>query len=275
VSESRAPLPAALTGDAPKLPEIPASDASEVRLNAPIIALSRVTFAYPGREPALRGVDFALGPGQRVGIVGPNGAGKTTLALLAVGLLRPQSGEVLFRGRPVRAEKDFRPVRRVVGLLFQNADDQLFYPTVLEDVAFGPLNLGRSPAEAEAVARRTLEGLGLAGFEDRVTHRLSGGEKKLVSLATVLAMQPEALLLDEPTNALDAATRQRLIDILSGLPQALAIISHDLDLLARTTTEVLALEHGHLHREGPAAVHEHAHLHPHGGVPHTHGDEEG
>ena len=145
-------------------------------------------------------------------------------------------------GRPRRSEKDFHEVRRRAGLLFQNSDDQLFCPTVLEDVSFGPLNLGTRPAEAREIARDTLDRLGLGGFGDRVTHTLSGGQKRLVALATILAMRPEVLLLDEPTNALDRATEERLIGILQTLPQAMAIVSHDERFLSRLTTRHVRLE---------------------------------
>lgn len=142
----------------------------------------------------------------------------------------------MYKGMEMKGEKEFRELRKGVGLLFQQADDQLFCPTVIEDVAFGPLNLGRSPEEAREIAMYTLCTLGLSGYEERVSYRLSGGEKKLVSLATVLAMQPEALVLDEPTNDLDPAMRDRLIEILGGLDVAMLVVSHDLDFLKQVTS---------------------------------------
>ncbi len=239
----------------------------------PLIELEGVTFAYPDREPVLHRVDFTLRRGQHLGLIGPNGTGKTTLAHLALGLLKPQSGVIRLFGKDVRDEKDFAPHRGRIGLLFQNADDQLFYPTVLEDVAFGPLNLGKGPSEAASVARDTLDRLGLAGFEDRLTHRLSGGEKKLVALATVLAMEPEVLFLDEPSNELDVATRDRLVEVMASLPQSTIVISHDFDFLDRTTTDIYSLHDGHIHHDGPPTPHEHKHVHSHGDVPHRHGGE--
>jgi len=176
-----------------------------------LLELDRVSFAYPGRPPVLCGVDLRVQPGDRLAITGPNGAGKSTLLRLIVGLARPQAGRIVAFGAERRVEPDFREVRRRVGIVFQDPDDQLFCPTVLEDVAFGPLNLGQSPREARATAERTLAGLGLDGFADRVTHKLSGGEKRLVSLASVLAMAPDVLLLDEPSNFLDDATTGRLV----------------------------------------------------------------
>jgi cobalt/nickel transport system ATP-binding protein len=159
-----------------------------------------------------------------------------------------------------------------VGLVLQNAEDQLFNPTVLDDVAFGPLNLGLSVDEARELALRTLEELGLAGFENRLTHRLSGGEKKLVSLATILSMRPRVLLLDEPTNGLDPGTRERLAGILDALPTARIIISHDWDFLARTTTTFMTVKAARLITDIPHLPHRHVHAHPLGDEPHHHHD---
>ncbi len=172
----------------------------------------------------------------------------------------------------MRTEKEFRVLRREVGMVLQNAEDQLFNPTVLDDVAFGPLNLGMSVREAREMSMLTLEKLGLAGFENRLTHRLSGGEKKLVSLATILSMQPKALLLDEPTNGLDPETRERIIGILDGLPTARIIISHDWDFLARTTTQFMTIKNGCLVTDVPHLPHRHVHAHPLGDEPHHHHD---
>lgn len=204
-------------------------------MSEPLIALQNITFAYPGApHPVFQGFNYQLLPGEHIGLIGPNGAGKTTLLHLIMGLLRPQAGSIVIFGQEVKKEKDFIGVRQKVGLLFQNADDQLFCPTVLEDVAFGPLNQGKAPAEAIRIARETMERLGLQGFEDRVTYKLSWGEKKMVSLATVLAMQPQLLLLDEPTAGLDEKTKHRLIHILQNLDIAYMIVSHENDFLGHT-----------------------------------------
>ncbi|EXJ15074.1 ATPase component NikO of energizing module of nickel ECF transporter [Imhoffiella purpurea] len=224
-----------------------------------MIELRGIAFDHRDR-PVLEGIDFGLHPGERVALVGPNGAGKTTLLLLLVGLLRPKAGELIAFGRARRSEADFHEVRARVGLLFQDSDDQLFCPTVLEDVAFGPLNLGRSPDEARDEAFRTLSVLGLDGFAERVTHRLSAGEKRLVALATVLAMKPSVLLLDEPTNGLDEATEQRLIAHLSGLDQAMLIVSHDRTFLERLANRAVHLVGGRL---SEARLHRHPHTHHH------------
>lgn len=237
---------------------------------ASIFALDHVSFAYPLGHEVLRDVSFGLETGRHVGLYGPNGAGKTTFFRLVMGLTTPDKGDILFHGRPMRQEKDFRELRRKVGLVLQNADDQLFCPTVLEDVAFGPLNLGLTADEARERAVQTLAELGLRNFEQRLTHRLSGGEKKLVSLATVLSMQPEALLLDEPTNGLDPDARERIIDILGQLPTARIIISHDWDFLARTSDSYLTIADRQLTDAVPSIAHPHVHAHPLGGDPHSH-----
>ncbi|MEW5722608.1 MAG: ABC transporter ATP-binding protein [Thermodesulfobacteriota bacterium] len=205
---------------------------------AALIRLEGVTFAYDGRPPVLEDLDFTLAPGERAGLIGPNGSGKTTLFHLIMGLLRPKAGRVEVFGRERRVEADFREVRAGIGFVFQDADDQLFCPTVAEDVAFGPLNLGATHAQARALVKETLDLLGLSGFEDRITYKLSGGEKKLVSLATVLSMKPKVLLLDEPTAGLDEETAGRLSRVLLDIGLPFLVISHDREFLARTTTSL-------------------------------------
>lgn len=238
---------------------------------SPLIELRKISYSYPGQQlPLLEEIDFSIRD-ERIGLIGPNGCGKTTLFQIIMGLLTPDKGEVLLEGMTMKHEKDFRVLRRRLGFLFQNSDDQLFSPTVLEDVAFGPLNLGSTPEEAREISGRTLEGLGLKGFEDRITHRLSGGEKKLVALATILSMQPELLLLDEPSNNLDPETRERLITILRGLNQAHIIISHDLDFLASTCSHLYTIENRRLVRCKAKQIHSHDHIHPYGDHPHQHG----
>jgi len=163
-----------------------------------------------------------------------------------LGLLRPTAGTIEIFQQRCETEADFVKIRGRVGLLFQDADDQLFCPTVAEDVAFGALNLGKTPEEARKIVSDTLNLLGLTGYESKITYKLSGGEKRLVALATVLAMQPEVLLLDEPTAGLDETTEQRVITILSALPQAMVIVSHDQRFLQQVTQQTVNLAHGNL-----------------------------
>lgn len=237
--------------------------------DAPLLALRQVRYIYPGAErPVLDGVDFALAPGERAGLFGPNGCGKTTLLSVMMGLLPTMGGEVQYLGTPVRTEADFVSLRKGIGFLLQHADDQILFPTVLDDVAFGPLNLGMKPADAADEARRALDFVGLPGFEDRLTHRLSGGEKKLVTLAGVLAMRPKALLLDEPTASLDPDTRHRLVHILEHLDAAVLTVSHDWDFLNMVSGGFYTIEDRRLVREAAAELHWHAHAHPHPEQPH-------
>ena len=214
-------------------------------MSDPLVKLERVTFRY-GERTVLDQCDLAISPAERIGLVGANGSGKTTLLGLIVGLRRPALGRVIVFGKPREREADFRAVRGRVGLLFQDSDDQLFCPTVAEDVAFGPFNLGKSRREVEEIVARTLAELGLEGYAHRVTYKLSGGEKRLVALATVLAMEPEVLLLDEPTSGLDETAAERVTGILAGLPQAMLIVSHDHPFLARIAGRTLCLRHGRL-----------------------------
>lgn len=215
-----------------------------------LITARNLSFYYEPEKPILQGLALDLEAGKRVGLVGSNGAGKSTLLHLLVGLLRPTDGVIDAFGKERREEKDFLEVRTRAGLCFQDAEDQLFCPTVFEDVAFGPLNLGRTPDEARAIVDDTLELLGLSGYRDSVTYKLSGGEKRLVSLATVLAMQPEVLLLDEPTAGLDENALERVIDVLTGLPLAMLIVSQDHEFLSQVAGEQLELRDGKIRRNG-------------------------
>ncbi len=238
--------------------------------NSLIINLKDISFSYSTDKLILDRLSFELHRGDRVGLVGPNGSGKTTLFHIIMGLLRPSSGKIELFDKPANEEKDFREVRKKIGLLFQDADDQLFSPTVLEDVAFGPLNLGKSPEEAREIALKTLAGLDLSGFENRITYKLSGGEKRLVSLATVLAMDPEVLLLDEPMNGLDDETEERITDILKGLNLSCIFISHNLDFLFKTTDRIYAMANGKISLDEELVPHPHIHAHKFGRLHHEH-----
>jgi cobalt/nickel transport system ATP-binding protein len=207
-----------------------------------VIRLENICFGYDQKRLVLEGVDLELKKGQSIGLVGSNGSGKTTLLHLIVGLLKPSSGLIEIFGKPRKQESDFLEVRKKVGLLFQDADDQLFCPTVAEDVAFGPFNLGKSRSEVNQIVEKTLKSLGIESYKDRVTYKLSGGEKRMVSLATVLAMEPEVLLLDEPTYGLDEESEARILDILAKLPLAKIIISHHRGFLKKITDNIIRLQ---------------------------------
>lgn len=239
-----------------------------------LIELEGITFSYPGYKPVLDNLDFRLNENERLGLMGPNGSGKTTLFHIIMGLLKPDSGKISIFGDEIKDEKDFIPIRQQVGLLFQDADDQLFSPTVLEDVTFGPLNQGKTVSEACKIARDVLSLLGLEKFEDRITYKLSGGEKKLVSLATVLAMKPKILLLDEPTNGLDNSTTQKIIDIIEHINISYIFISHNIDFISRTTNKIYGLADGKLFIEDEKIPHSHVHSHDYGRIPHTHSHED-
>lgn len=235
-----------------------------------IIKLRNIHFGYPNGSTVLNDLDFTMRRGERIGWVAPNGSGKTTLFHIIMGLQIPDRGRIEIFGRPVKTEKDFIPVRQRIGLLFQDADDQLFSPTVLEDVAFGPLNMGKSHEEALAISRRILDELGLRDFEDRVTFKLSGGEKRLVALATVLAMEPEVLLLDEPTSGLDEKTKARLKEVLRELDLSYILISHEFDFMADMVTAYQTLQGGKIVDAPEYHPHVHEHAHPLGKQPHKH-----
>ncbi|WP_285907817.1 energy-coupling factor ABC transporter ATP-binding protein [Pseudodesulfovibrio pelocollis] len=238
-------------------------------MTSAVIELSDIEYTFPGRGICLSGLNFHLHEGERVGLFGPNGAGKTTMLHILMGLLHPQRGEVRLFGRTMADGRAFDEARLRIGFLFQNSDDQLFCPTVLDDVAFGPLNQGLSPDEARQRATEALTTVGLSGFEDYVPYRLSGGEKKLVALATILSMRPEVLVLDEPTTGLSPESRERLVSILAGLPMARLVVSHEPDFLAATTDTLLALRDGRI-VPGRLAPHSHVHVHEEGDIPHQH-----
>ena len=196
------------------------------------------------RLNAVDGISFAVQPGECFGLLGPNGAGKSTLLLTALGLLEHQSGSIELLGQPCRVENHFAPMRGKVGLLFQDPDDQLIGPTVLEDVEFGPLNLGWDAHRAHHAADDALDQVGLLHLSERPVHELSGGEKRLVSLAGLLAMKPNVLLLDEPTVSLDNETTERILEILLASKLSMLIATHDPLCIDRLATRSVLLEHG-------------------------------
>ncbi|HMB30549.1 MAG TPA: ABC transporter ATP-binding protein [Desulfohalobiaceae bacterium] len=236
-----------------------------------LLELRSLTFTYPGHnQPVLKDIQFELKENERIGLIGPNGQGKTTFLHLCLGLLYPQKGQIFYKGRLVKNKKDYQILRQGISLVFQNPEDQLFCPTVLEDVAFGPLNQGFSREKARQLAEWSLNLVGLKGFEDRITHKLSGGEKRILSLATILSMQPEAMLMDEPISGLDPQTREHIISTINKLDQNLIIVSHDWDFLAQTTSILYTLDKGQLIKTDTGALHQHVHFHPSGHIPHEH-----
>jgi cobalt/nickel transport system ATP-binding protein len=215
------------------------------------VRVHALTHRYPDGRLALEGVSFTLTAGERVALVGPNGAGKTTLFLRLCGVLTGKGGEVTVCGRDPADAKQRKELPARVGVVFQNPDDQLFSATVLEDVAFGPLNMGATTDEARATATAALAGVGLSGCEERSPHKLSGGEKRRAALAGVLAMNPAVLLLDEPSMFLDPRGRRELIRTVCDLPGTLLIATHDLDLVLDCCPRTIVLDGGKLAADGP------------------------
>lgn len=212
-----------------------------------MIEVKGLSFSYPDSDvEVFSHLNFSLQAGRRIGITGANGSGKTTLFHLIMGLLRPTAGQISVFNKPCVTRGDFFEARRKVGLLFQNSDDQLFYPTVEDDIAFGPLNLGKTHAEARAIVADKCETLGLTHLQKKLTHRLSGGEKKLVALTAVAAMQPQCLLLDEPASGLDKASTDKLIQYLKEHCNTYAIATHNRDFLAAVTDKVYVIENGRM-----------------------------
>jgi cobalt/nickel transport system ATP-binding protein len=206
-------------------------------------------YTYPDGTPALRGVSLRLHHGEAVGVVGANGAGKSTLLLHLNGLLLPQSGEVRIGDVPLTAGTRAQ-IHRTVGFVFQDADDQLFMPTVEEDVAFGPLNVGLPSEEVRARVQAALQTVGAEHLAARAPYRLSGGEKRAVAIAGVLAMSPDVLVLDEPSAGLDPAARRRLIVLLRSFSHTKVIATHDLDLVLDACTRVLVMHAGRVQADG-------------------------
>ena len=201
----------------------------------------------------LKDLSFCIKRGESVGLIGANGAGKSTLMKVLLGLLPCGQGHVLVDGTGVQKET-LREIRRKLGFVLQNSDQQMFMPTVLEDMLFGPLNYGCTREQALARADAALEQLGITELKHRQNHKLSGGEKRMAAIATILAMEPEAILMDEPTSALDPYNRRLVINTIRALPQTKLIASHDLDMILDTCDRVLLLSGGKLASEGPAEV---------------------
>ncbi len=216
-----------------------------------IIEFRDVRYSYPDGTEALKGISFRVTHGESVGIVGANGAGKSTLLLHMNGLLMPSSGAVTIGDVPL-GKGTVGEIRRKVGFIFQNPDDQLFMPTVLEDVAFGPLNLGMPPETAEAQARDSLHRVGALDLRDKPPHRISGGQKSAVAIATILAMNPDILVMDEPAASLDPRSRRLLIGLLGSFTHSKIVASHDLDLILDVCARCIVIRDGAIAADGPS-----------------------
>jgi cobalt/nickel transport system ATP-binding protein len=216
------------------------------------IQVRDLTFSYPDGASALDAVSFDVSAGESVGLVGPNGAGKTSLFLCLSGVLKPKSSLLRVAGLDLHDAAQRRRLPSQVGIVFQNSDDQLFNATVFDDVAFGPLNLKLPPDEVRNRVAEALQRVGLTGLEERVPFHLSGGEKRRVALAGVLAMRPSILLLDEPSMYLDPRGRRELIHLLHALGGTRMIAAHDLELILQTCDRVLLLDRGRIRADGPA-----------------------
>jgi cobalt/nickel transport system ATP-binding protein len=216
----------------------------------PVLDVRGLAFAYPDGHQALYGVDLHVHRGERVALLGPNGAGKTTLVLHLNGILDAGAGSVSVSGLPV-AKDNLREIRRRVGIVFQDPDDQLFMPTVRDDVAFGPANLGIRGGELERRVLEALDKVGMADFADRPPHHLSFGQRRRVAVATVLVMEPEILVLDEPSSNLDPASRRELAEILTGLDVTLLMVTHDLPYAFELCPRSVVLSDGVVVADGP------------------------
>ncbi|MFQ5398144.1 MAG: energy-coupling factor ABC transporter ATP-binding protein [Anaerolineae bacterium] len=226
--------------------------AAQTAAGPPTLLVHDLHFSYPDGLVALRGVSFSIAPGEKVALVGPNGAGKSTLALHLNGILQGQ-GRVEVAGLPV-LKPNLPAVRARVGMVFQNPDDQLFSPTVFEDVAFGPLHMGLPEAEVGTRVTRALDMVGMSEFGPRMPYHMSMGQKKRVAIATVLAMEPEILILDEPTAGLDPRARRALIQLLHDLPMTMLVSTHDLRMVQELFPRTLIMDEGQIVVDGETAA---------------------
>lgn len=216
-----------------------------------MIGFQNVDFSYEKDRKVLHDMSFSIGKGESVGLIGANGAGKSTIMKLLLGLLGPDSGKVMIDGVEVKKETLW-DIRAKLGFVLQNSDNQMFMPTVYEDMIFGPLNYGLSREEVDRRVDEVLGRLGLEYLKNRYNHKISGGEKRMAAIATILAMEPEAILMDEPTSALDPYNRRIVINTIKGLPQTRLIASHDLDMILDTCGRVILISEGRIAADGPA-----------------------
>ncbi|MCC7364228.1 MAG: ABC transporter ATP-binding protein [Dehalococcoidia bacterium] len=217
---------------------------------APLLEIEGLHFAYPDGFQALKGINLRVHAGEKLALIGPNGAGKSTFMLHLNGIHFPARGTVRVGGLAVERKNAGR-IRAAVGLVFQDPDDQLFSPTVYDDVAFGPLHMGIPAAEIDDRVRRALEAVGLAGFEKRLPHHMSLGQRKRAALATVLSMDPSILVLDEPSAGLDPRGRRELINLLLELPQTMIVSTHDMRLVRDVFPRTVIMDGGEIVADGP------------------------
>ena len=217
-----------------------------------MIELQHVSFSYEKDRPVLQDLSFRIEKGESVGLIGANGAGKSTVMKLLLGLLQGE-GRILVDGTEV-SRTSLREIRQKLGFVLQNSDNQMFMPTVYEDMIFAPLNYGLSREETEQRVDAVLAQLGLQELKHRHNHKISGGEKRMAAIATILAMEPEAVLMDEPTSALDPCNRRVVINTIRALPQTKLITSHDLDMIWDTCDRVILLSRGRIVADGPADI---------------------
>ena len=215
-----------------------------------MIEFQNVSFGYDTADPVVENLSFTIHKGESVGLIGANGAGKSTIMKLMLGLLHG-SGEITVGGLPVRREH-LPAIRKKIGFVLQDSDNQMFMPTVYEDMTFGPRNYGLSKAETDRRVDEILNQLGLQTLKYRHNHKISGGEKRMAAIATILAMEPEVILMDEPSTALDPVNRRTVIRTINGLPQTKLIASHDLDMILDTCQRVILLSHGKIAADGDA-----------------------
>lgn len=214
------------------------------------LEFQNISFSYPGATPVLRDISFSIEKGEKVALVGLNGSGKSTLLLHTNGLLMADSGTVLVNGIAITT-KTVEQARRTVGMVFQNADDQLFMPTVEADVAFGPRNMNLPEEEIKKRVEKALKQTNCLELKDRAPFHLSGGQKKMASIATVLSMEPEILVFDEPTSGLDFAAEAQFISIADRLPHTVLMSTHDMDLARRLCSRAILMDHGAIAYDGP------------------------
>lgn len=217
----------------------------------PLIAIDNLSYCYPDNKKALDGINLQIMPGEKVALLGANGAGKSTLLLHLNGIIQSEHN-ILVAGQALNSTTA-RQIRGQIGLVFQNPDDQLFSPTVREDVAYGPYYQGLGQDEIDVRVSKALNAVHMAGYEERTPYHLSGGEKKRIAIATVLSMRPEMLVFDEPTAGLDPRARRRLIELLIELPQTMLIATHDLALARQITPRSVILDGGQVVADGPSA----------------------